>query len=138
MATFKVNGITNVIKDWQQAAQKSPQLCRSMLEAGAAEAVTVMKKHIEQSGLIDTHKMIDSVKPTKIKEDGGFGFSCDVYPQGKDKKGVRNAEKAFVNNYGTTGRRKVPATQFFERAVQEMADAVPDAMERVFDESLGG
>lgn len=137
MASFKVNGITELVQDWQKAAQESPQLCRAMVQAGATEAVTVIKKHIEQSGLIDTHKMIDSVKPTKIKEDGG-GFSCDVYPQGKDKKGVRNAEKAFVNNYGTTGRRKVPATQFFERAVQEMADAVPDAMERVFDKGLGG
>ena len=137
MATFKVNGIDEVAKEWEKAAQKSPELCKRMLEAGAQEATTILKRHIQSAKLVDTRKMLESTKPTKIKEAPG-GYSCEVYPQGKDKKGVRNAEKAFVNNYGTTGKRKVPATHFFEHATQEMADAVPLAMERVFDEETGG
>lgn len=137
MATFKVNGIDDVVKDWEKAAQESPELCRRMLESGAQEAANIMRRHIETAKLLDTKKMRDSVKPTKIKEEMG-GYSCEVYPQGKDKKGVRNAEKAFVNNYGTTGKRKVPATHFFERATEEMAQAVPDAMERVFHQETGG
>lgn len=137
MARFKVNGIDNVVKDWEKAAQESPELCRRMLDAGALEATSVLKKHIETAKLLDTKKMRDSVKPTKIRWELG-GYYCDVYPQGKDGKGVRNAEKAFVNNYGTTGKRKVPATHFFEHATEEMAKAVPDAMERVFHREIGG
>ena len=138
MATFKVHGITELTQEWQRAAQQSPALCKRMVEAGAEEATRILKRHIQIAGLVDTKKMIDNTKPTKIKEDVG-GFSCEVYPQGKDKKGVKNVEKAFVNNYGTTGRvRKVPATHFFERATEEMATAVPAVMERVFDEEMGG
>lgn len=137
MASFKVNGITDVIKEYEMAAQKSPALCEKMVNAGAATAAETIRFYILKHDLVDSGKMFKSVKAGKITSKLGQ-YSCDVYPSGKDGK-VRNAEKAFVNNYGTTGRvRKVPDTHFFDQAVEDMYESVPASMERVFDEEIGG
>ncbi|NLW24754.1 MAG: hypothetical protein GXY91_05875, partial [Clostridia bacterium] len=57
----------------------------------------------------------------------------DIYPQGKDRKGVRNAEKAFVLHYGTS---KLPASHWVDDADEMAGPMVEERLTKMFDEWL--
>jgi hypothetical protein len=78
-------------------------------------------------------------------------MSIDIYPQGKDKKGTRNAEKAFILHLGTTSntaqkRRKkkkfsgpgIPRTLWVDDADRASEPRVMDAYTRIWDAFLKG
>ena len=54
----------------------------------------------------------------------------EVYPDGKDRHGVRNATKGFVLQYG---RKNMPARPWFTAANTKAADAVNAEMRRVWE-----
>lgn len=72
---------------------------RSIVEAGAKAAEKVMETSTNQYGHTRNRDMIDAIGNNGIREYYG-GASTEVYPQGDDRKGVRNATKAYVINYG--------------------------------------
>ena len=76
-----------------------------------------------------TGAMIDGVKATAIKKNGD-AYTCSVYPHGKDKKGVSNAEKAFVLNYGTS---KIRGDHFVQNAEEKSAALAEAAMQRAWE-----
>ena len=57
-------------------------------------------------------------------------MACEVYPQGVDRKGIRNAEKAFVNHYGASSRK---ATHFVDDAESEAEAPAVEAMANAWD-----
>ena len=69
-------------------------------------------------------------KVSAVKEIDG-GKRVEIYPNGKDKHGVRNAEKGFVLNYG---RSNMPARPWFTAANEKAADDVVSEMRRVWEE----
>lgn len=77
---------------------------RRIVEAGADAAVEHMRERIDEMHRIEGD-MRDGVAKGQYRETLGGG-SMDVYPQGTDRKGVDNALKAFVINYGRGGTRK--------------------------------
>ena len=134
MAGLKVNGIDDLMDELDLMTKGTPEMIDRMLMAGADVVTQAMKEETEAAGLIDTGAMYKSIRPTKPKEKAGL-HSIEVYPQGKDKKGVRNIEKAFINNYGTKGqKRKIPATHFIEKAIEKSESGVYYAMQDVFNE----
>ena len=78
-------------------------MIRQIVEAGAKAAEKVMADATEEKGHIRTGEMMRSIGHNEDREFLGGG-STDVYPQGDDSKGARNATKAYVINYGK-GRR---------------------------------
>ena len=66
------------------------------------------------------------------KTDGGVKY-IDIYPQGKDRKGVRNAEKAFLLHYGTS---KIKPTRWVDEAESRGEAYALPAMERVWNQYL--
>lgn len=48
--------------------------------------------------------MLDSVGTDNLKLDLGSA-SVEIYPRGNDRRGVRNAQKAYVINYGYRGKK---------------------------------
>lgn len=74
--------------------------------------------------------LLASIKVSAVKEIDG-GKRVEIYPNGKDKHGVRNAEKGFVLNYG---RSNMPARPWFTAANEKAADDVVSEMRRVWEE----
>ena len=56
-----------------------------------------------------------------------------IYPQGRDHKGVRNAEKAFVNHYGASHRK---ATHFVDDAEKQSEEPAVEAMAAAWYQKL--
>ena len=77
---------------------------RRIVMAGAEACVEATKTNVQQYRHVVTGNMMQGVQPGKYHEDLGSGW-VEVYPQGYDSRGISNAKKAFVINYGYVGRR---------------------------------
>lgn len=132
MARLTFDGIDDVVKDMQRMGQLSGKVADEMLAKGAEKMQKSWVSVINRRNLIDTRAMRKSVKPTKPKEIYG-GKSVDIFPKGKDKKGVRNAEKAFILHYGKSG---FDATHFVDEVVQEGEPEAQKAMSDRWNEFI--
>lgn len=72
-------------------------------------------------------KSIKAKKPAKNK----YGHYVAITPTGKDKKGVRNAEKLAYMEYGTSKQAAAPSLQ---ETVKKSEDACLKKMQEKFDE----
>lgn len=127
MALFRSEGFDELIDDLSAHKMDFVRAAPAMLKAGSDVVADCWKRAIEKHGLVDTHDMIDSVAAAPVK---GNGMACEVYPQGVDRKGIRNAEKAFVNHYGASSRK---ATHFVDDAESEAEAPAVEAMANAWD-----
>lgn len=113
MARFVVYGMEQVVQEMEAREENLDAVVLEMLYAGADEIVMGWREAIAFAGLIDSHDMIDSVgynsKATKTADER----AVTVHAIGKDRKGTRNDEKAFIGHYG---REKQNATRFVDKA----------------------
>ena len=89
------------------------EMIRSVVMAGAKAAEGVMQDSMTAAGHVPggwmksraTGDMLQSVGHNEYRE---FyrGGQTDVYPQETDRKGIRNATKAYVINYGRGGVKR--------------------------------
>ena len=129
MGSMQTDGIDKLIKDMESAADDTGQLASDMLDAGADAVVQEWKDGIEEAGHVDTGAMRDSVKATGKKNK----LERVISPTGSDKKGTRNAEKAYVLNYG----KSTSAGDRFVDKIEEKAAATSQLeMQHVLDEYL--
>lgn len=102
MANLEIEGVDTLIQAMNRLGEDTiDQVTTEMLQKGAAIVVQEWKKSCERHGHIRTGAMYKSIRATKIKKTD-TGKSISIYPQGKDAKGNRNAEKAFRLNYGSS------------------------------------
>lgn len=110
MARISVNGF-ELVED--QLSRMGRPMIRKIVEAGADAAAKRMAENTEKRRHVRTGDMMNSIGPNEYREWFGGG-SMDVYPQGDDRYGIRNATKAYVINYGkgrkTTKRGKANRT----------------------------
>lgn len=132
MGQFDMSGIDDIVDELMGLADGVDDIADDMLMAGAEEVKKAQKASAEKHGLRDTGAMIKSIGYKKPKTAGDVR-QIDVFPQGKDKKGVRNAEKGFVNHYGTS---KIKATHWVDDAEKAAAEPVQKAMEAAYDKGL--
>ena len=160
MARFDTSGFDDIIELVTAMGEEGEAVGKRMLVAGAEEVRKAWKAAAEKHGLRDTGAMIASIGYANEPSDvGGIRF-IDIYPRGKDKKGVRNAEKAFILHYGTSSaaslkkRSKtsfrafmsgkkykgagIPATHWVDDADKLSAEPVQTAFETIWDEFLKG
>ena len=133
MASFDTSGIQELISEMRRMGEAGGEVARAMTLAAAEEIRTVWRKTAEDFGLIDTGAMVDSVTyPNEPTEIGGI-FIIDVYPQGTDARGVRNAEKAFILHYGSS---RLPPTYWVDEADKRSAEPVRARLESIWSEFL--
>ena len=133
MARFEMTGLDRLIRDMQKMGHDTGEVAEAMVNAAAGVIRDEWKASAENHGLIDTGAMINSIRaPGPVKNVGGV-LSQTISPQGKDGKGVRNAEKAFILNYGTT---RVPATYWVDEAETAASPKVQQRLEEIWDEFL--
>ncbi len=133
MARFDTSGLDDLMRQLSKLGSNLDAATDEMLMSAAAVVRDEWKKSADRHNLRDSGDMIASIgyprKPTKA----GDVKSIDIYPQGKDHKGVRNAEKGFILNFGTKTR---PATHWIDEADQASAQPVQEVMEQIFDKYL--
>jgi len=132
MALFNGEGFDELVADLKKHADIIDLAAPEMLQAGAEVVAEAWREAIRAHGLIDTSDMIDSVGPTEAITTSGER-KIAVYPQGRDRKGVKNVEKAFVNHYGASRRK---ATHFVEDAETKAEAPATDAMASVLYSKL--
>lgn len=133
MARFRTTGLDDTIRDMQRLGQESGDAAKAMLQAGAEKVKAAWRTATEAHGLVDTGDMLESIGFKREPKRVGDVYSIDIYPQGKDRKGVRNAEKAFILHYGTSS---IKPTHFVDEADDlSEAEAVP-AMVEIWEEYI--
>lgn len=107
-----------------------------MLGAMADIVVAKQKSKAAAMGVQDTGGMISAIAADKKVIRSATGAYVRVYPGGTRRRGktvTRNAEIAFVNEYGKRGQ---PGRPFIAEANEECADEVAAAGMRVLADYL--
>lgn len=125
-----IDSIANELKNL--GAEVENALGDEILDAGAEVAVTEWKNEIQRNGHVKTGDMLNSVKAKKVSN-SKRGNVREIFPQGKDRKGVRNAEKARVLSNGTS---KKTGSHFADTAEKNAETKSVIRMQAVFDEYL--
>ncbi len=135
MARLEAVGISDFADILKEIGESdNDELIEDMLTAGADIAVDEWKKGIASAVRTDrsTGETAAHVKAAKTKRSAGTSEK-KIYPQGKDKRGVRYAEKAYILNYGKSGQA---ATHSLENAEKTAEPLITDAMQNVLNEYL--
>lgn len=121
----------------RQLARMDRGTVRRLVEAGAKALVEATQESIRSHHHVgETKSMVESVKPGAYHEtlEGGW---MEVYPQGEDPRGVSNAKKAFVINYGYGGRKtKKTGDKFLTGQKKRLEVAAAEAMQKENEEIL--
>lgn len=119
-----------------QLIRLNRDMMREVVMAGAAACVAETKKNVQQYRHVMTGSMLEGVAPGKVHEDIDQTW-VEVYPQGDDRRGVSNAKKAFVINYGY-GKRRTAKTgdKFITGHKSAMQEVVSRAMQAKSDEFI--
>lgn len=136
MAKLVMNGIDELAAELKKLGQLgNDALVEEMLEAGAEVVVDEWKKGIKSAVKTkrSTGELEASVTTVKGIQKINDASAKTIYPAGKDSKGVRNAEKAFILHYGKSGQ---PATLFVDDVENKAEDKAADAMEKIFNDFL--
>lgn len=121
MARFDVSGLDGVIAEMSRRQQLAGPLADKMLTVGAEKVKEAWKRSAEEHGHRATGAMIESIGYKSPKQGSTDVRTVDIYPQGKDARGVRNAEKAFLLHYGTSKMRGSRWVDDAERYSEETA-----------------
>jgi len=133
MARFRTEGLDDLIERMAEMELTTSELADEMLIAGAEEVREAWKKSAEKHEHRDTGDMINSIDYSRRVRKIGDIKEVDIYPQGKDKKGVRNAEKAFILHYGTS---RIPASHWVDDADEMAGPMVEERLWTMYDEWL--
>lgn len=136
MARFDTSGLDGLIRDMENMGQLSGEVAKVMVEAAAQEIKAAWKESAEDHGLRDTGAMIESIDAPGPVMDFGTALGKDIYPTGKDRKGVRNAEKAFILHYGRNGWQRIAATYWVDDADAISEARVPPRLDALWQEFL--
>ena len=133
MARFDVSGLDETIEEMKRLGQMAGQTADAMLMAGAEEVRKAWRQSAEEHRHRDTGDMIASIGFARKPKEIGSIRTIDIYPQGKDKRNIRNAEKAFILHYGTT---KIRGSRWIDDADKISEQTVVPAMIRVWEQFL--
>ena len=133
MANFHVQGVDGIAKGLKLLGQETGPMAEDMLRAGAVIMIGTWNQVIIARGHVDTGAMLKGVKATKIKKNKDGDLEIQVYPQGKDKDGTRNAEKAFLLHYGWKSNAATKGPWVGDHFVNEIEDqGTPKAIEAMW------
>ena len=131
MAKMTVIGIDKLADDLKKMGEfENEELIDKMLDAGAEKTVEEWKTEIEVQKHVKTGDMRDSVGVSKKTKKGS---KREIYPQGKDRKGSDNAQKAYILHYGKSTKK---GTRFIDNINTKAEVTSYIAMQDVFNDYL--
>ena len=139
MAQLEVDGLNGLLEDLEALAGLPDSVADGILEAEADVIVQAQREELgrQWKGPYSEGISAGAVKKGKVQA-GQAGRSITVSPQGSRKRGgksVRNAEIAFINEYGAPGRG-IAARPAIAAANAKAEEAAVEAGERVFNAYL--
>lgn len=135
MARFNMSGLDPIIDEMQALGEKSGAVAQEMILAMAEAVKQAWKRSAEEHGHRDTGEMINAIGYPRGPQTIGDALTIDIYPQGKDHKGVRNVEKAFLLHYGTS---KLKASYWVDTADAYSEQTAIPAAEQIWDKFIRG
>lgn len=137
MGRLEVNGLDALTDDFAALAQLPDKVVEDILDAAAEVITAAQREEIKQEwrGPHSLDISAKSVKKGDIKKSAD-GHSIYIYPQGTRKRGrtsTRNAEIAFINEYGKKGQPARPAIQ---TANKRKESAAIEAGEKAYNKYL--
>lgn len=133
MAEFDVSGLDALMLSLQDVADLPETVQDAMLDAQAD--VVLQAQQSAAQAIADTGQTARSLRKSKPRTRKGVR-SISITFAGSRKRGdttTRNAEIAFVNEYGKKG---VPARNFIRKANEQSAAASTQAAASVYDQYL--
>ena len=130
MARFDTSGLDAVLEEMKREGEIAGPAADAMLMAGAEQVKLAWQRSADEHGHRDTGALIASIGYARHPKQAGDVRSIDIYPQGKDAKGVRNAEKAFILHYGTSKR---PGSGWVDDADRYSEETAIPAMAEVWE-----
>lgn len=126
MAKFNVTGLDDVERALLRREAAAVEAVPRMLNAGADVLVRGQQEQAETMfrGDRSTGDLAKSIKKGKVSG-SDTEKTIDVWPQGKDRHGVSNATKGFVQQYGRTN---MAARPWMTTANEKCAGEVHEAM----------
>ena len=141
MGRLTVNGIDALSDDFAALARLPDSVIDGILNAEADVIVPAQRAEIEKqwngAKVPPTGISAKSIQKGKVKKDRD-GRSLSVYPKGTRKRGgqtTRNAEIAFINEYGAPGRH-IAARPAIDAANKKKEEEAVAAGERVYNQFL--
>lgn len=160
MAEFKAVGLDELALSLQEIAEIPEDIRDQMLEVAAPMVVDAQKASIRALGLVDTGKLLDSIKAHKKIKAHGYGDIQRyilIYPTGKhgerhqkqitkqykrskhgrtytvggDVKDVTNNEVGFIQEFGAP-KRGIRGKQWMRVANERIAPAVERAQADIY------
>lgn len=135
MAKFDTQGLNEVAAFMLKQDEATLKVVPEMLKAGGEIIKKAQQTEINAMFNSDrsTGALKESIKVSDVKNGENGSKKVEIYPDGKDKHGVRNATKGFVLNYG---RSNMPARPWFTAAMNTAADKATEAMRKVWEGRL--
>ena len=131
MARMDTSGLDELINEMRRLGQDSGPVVDEMLDTAAGIIRDQWRETAKEHGHVDTGAMIDSVDfPVK---GNARAMYRDIYPQGKDAKGVSNAEKAFILHYG---KHNMPGDYWVDEAETKAGPEAIAACQAIWDRFL--
>ena len=135
MAQFSVNGLDDLMEDLLAIEELPDETAEKMLTAEAEVVEEAQVSTGMNMGVYRTGETLRSITHGKMKRGKDGDRSMYVYPQGTNENGDRNAEVAFINEYGAPARGIEPRP-FIRTANESAADTAVNAVADVYDEFL--
>jgi hypothetical protein len=135
MARFSFDGIDAVIRDMDRLQMRTGPTADKMIQAGSKIMAEERRKEAERRGLRDTGDMIKKMKPARKIYTVMGAKKRDIYSQGKDEKGTRNAQKEFHDHYGY---KKRPASHWVDTAESRGEKPANQAMVDIWTDFVNG
>ncbi len=134
-----MNGLDALSDDFAALARLPDKVVEDILDAEADVILPAQREEIEKQwrGPYSMGISSKSIKKGKVKKSKD-GRSLTIYPQGTRKRGgrtTRNAEIAFINEYGAPGRH-IAARPAIDAANKKKESEAVDAGERVYNAYL--
>lgn len=136
MAFMSITGVDALLDDLRSLADLPDSVVDGILNAEADVVVQAQREEIQRQwkGPYSMGISAQSIKKdNKVKRDGS-GSYINVYPQGTRKRGkerIRNAEIAFINEYGAP-KRGIAARPAIKSVVINKGDEAVEAGEKVY------
>lgn len=133
---FSVSGLDELMLSMKEIEEIPEDVVDEMLNAQADVLIEAQKAEGKTMGVHRTGLTLSKIRKTKVKRTKGGGRAIYVYPHGSRKRGeksTRNAEIAFVNEFGKRGQRARP---FIHTANERSAEKTTKAAFVIYDRWL--
>ena len=134
MASMSVDGAAALQLSNEQLASLPDSMLDEMLDAEADVVERAQQNKARAYRVYRTGMTLESIKRGK-KRKTKDGRAVVVAPQGKNDRRTRNAEVAFLNEYGVP-KRGIAARPFIRDANEECADEAVQKAYKVYDDYL--